>query len=117
MSTFTSKLDKLNRKPTFNVDTTDFKYLKLADIFNSEDEIHVINGAFITESQYGLNPVIISEKHKALINLPQHLAASIKLVLADTELINMVKDGKIGFTIYTYESHGRLCYSINYVKL
>lgn len=113
MSTFASKLNK----PTFNVDTTDFEYLKLADIFNSEDEIHVINGVFITESQYGPNPVIISEKHKALINLPQHLAGAIRLILAEPELIKMVKDGKAGFTIYTYTSHDRLCYSIHFVDL
>ena len=113
MSTFASKLNK----PTFNVDTAEFEYLKLADIFNSEDEIHAINGVFITESQYGLNPVIISESHKALINLPQHMAGSIREILADPELVKAIKDGKVGFTIYTYKSHDRVCYSINFVDL
>lgn len=118
MSTFASKLNK----PTFNVDTTDFNYIKLADLYNSKenggkDVIHTIDGVFINESQYGDNPVIISKEHKALINLPKHTAGSIKLILADPNLVQVIKDGKAGFTIYTYESHNRECYSINYVDL
>ena len=118
MSTFASKLNK----PTFNVDTTDFNFMKLADLYKSKkhggkDTIHVINGVFINESQYGLNPVIISEPYKALINLPKHTAGAIKQILDDPELIQAIKDGKAGFTIYTYESHNRECYSINFVDL
>jgi hypothetical protein len=120
MSTFASKLNK--NKPVFNVDTTDFNYIKLADLYNSKehggkDAIHVINGVFINESQYGPNPVIISEQYKALINLPKHMAGAIKEILADPELVQVVKDGKAGFKIYTYESHNRECYSINFVDL
>jgi hypothetical protein len=118
MSTFASKLNK----PMFNVDTTDFNYIKLADLYKSKehggkDAIHVINGVFINESQYGPNPVIISEQYKALINLPKHMAGAIKEILADPELVQAVKDGKAGFKIYTYESHNRECYSINFVDL
>ena len=118
MSEFASKLNK----PTFNVDTSDFNYMKLEDLYNSKknggsDVIHTINGVFINESQYGENPVIINAENKALINLPKHMAGAIKYILATPELVQTVKDGKAGFTIYTYESHNRVCYSINFADL
>ncbi len=118
MSKFASKLNK----PSFNVDTTGFNYIGLADLFNSKehggkDAIHVINGVFINESQYGLHPVIISEQYKALVNLPKHLTGAIKEIFADPELVQCIKDGKAGFTIYPYKSHGKVCYSINFVDL
>ena len=43
--------------------------------------------------------------------------------LARGELINSeavvqaIKDGKVGYTIYTYESHAKTCYGINFVDM
>lgn len=118
MKTFASKLNR----PTFNVDTTNFEYINLADLYNSKDNggsdvIHKINGAFINQSQYGDNPVVICDEYKALVNLPKHTANSIKQILEDPELIEVVKKGKAGFTIYEYESHKKNCYSIVFVDL
>lgn len=118
MSTFASKLNK----PTFDVDTTDFNYIKLADLYKSKkhggkDTIHTIDGVFINQSQFGPSPVVINVEHKALINIPNHMAGAFEEILADPELVQMVKDGQAGFTIYTYESHGKVCYSINFADL
>lgn len=112
---------RLNR-PTFNIDTTDFTYTKLSEVFNSksnggEDTVHKIDGVFINTSQYGDNPVAINVEHKQLINLPKHTATSIRDILEDSELVECIKDGKAGFTIYEYESHNKKCYSINFVDL
>ena len=71
MKSFASKFNKT----TFGIDTTDFQYTKLADIFNSENEggkdvIHNINGLYVHKSQLGDSPLIIDEKNKRLVNLP-----------------------------------------------
>lgn len=118
MKSFASKFNKT----TFGIDTTDFQYTKLADIFNSENEggkdvIHDINGIYVHKSQLGDSPVIIDEKNKRLVNLPTHTAETVREILADDEAVQTIKDGKVGYMIYEYESHGKKCYSISFVDL
>lgn len=118
MNSFASKFNRT----TFGIDTTDFQYTKLADIFNSESEggkdvIHHINGLYVHKSQLGDSPVIIDEKNKRLVNLPSHTAETVREILADDEAVETIKAGKVGYTIYEYESHGKKCYSISFVDL
>lgn len=118
MKSFASKFNKT----TFGIDTTDFQYTKLADIFNSENEggkdvIHNINGLYVHKSQLGDSPVIIDEKNKRLVNMPSHTAETVREILADDEAVETIKAGKVGYTIYEYESHGKKCYSISFVDL
>lgn len=118
MKSFASKFNKTN----FGIDTTDFQYTKLADIFNSgneggKDVIHKINGFYVHKSQLGESPVIIDEENKRLVNLPSHIVETVREILADDEAVETVKEGKVGYTIYEYESHGKKCYSISFVDL
>lgn len=118
MKSFASKFNKT----TFGIDTTDFQYTKLADIFNSEieggkDVIHKINGLYVHKSQLSDSPVIIDEENKRLVNLPSHTAETVREILADDEAVQAIKDCQVGYTIYEYESHGKKCYSISFVDL
>lgn len=118
MKSFASKFNKT----TFGIDTTDFQYVKLADIFNSEKEggkdvVHKINGLYVHKLQLGDSPVIIDEENKRLVNLPSHTAETIREILADDESVETIKAGKVGYTIYEYESHAKKCYSISFVDL
>lgn len=118
MKSFASKFNKT----TFGIDTTDFQYTKLADIFNSENEggkdvVHKINGLYVHKSKLCDAPVIIDEENKRLVNLPKHTAETVREILADDEAVQTIKDGKVGYTIYEYESHGKKCYSISFVDL
>jgi len=118
MKSFASKFNKT----TFGIDTTNFKYTKIADIFNSENEggkdvVHKISGLYVHKSQLGDCPVIIDEENKWLVNLPSHLAETVREILADDEAVQTIKDGKVGYTIYEYESHCKKCYSISFVDL
>lgn len=118
MKSFASKFNKT----TFGIDTTDFQYTKLADIFNSateggKDAVHNINGLYVHKSPLGDSPVVIDESNKRLVNLPSHTAETVREILADDEAVQAIKDGKVGYTIYDYESHGKKCYSISFVDL
>lgn len=118
MKSFASKFNKT----TFGIDTTDFQYTKLADIFKSENEggkdvVHKINGLYVHKSKLGDSPVIIDEENKRLVNLPSHTAETVREILADDEAVQTIKEGKVGYTIYEYESHGNKCYSISFVDL
>lgn len=118
MKSFASKFNK----STFGIDTTDFQYIKLAEIFNSADNggndtIHKIDGMYVHKSQLGDSPVIIDTENKQLVNLPAHLSETVREILADADAVETIKAGKVGYTIYEYESHGKKCYSISFVDL
>lgn len=118
MKSFATKFNKT----TFGIDTTDFQYTKLANIYTSESEggkdvIHKINGIYVHKSHLGDSPVIIDEENKRLVNLPSHTAETVREILADDESVQTIKEGKVGYTIYEYESHGKKCYSISFVDL
>lgn len=120
MATFASKFNKVR----FGIDTSNFEYIKLSDIFNSEkdggnDVVHPINGIFVHSSKNGLgdSPVIIDADAKKLVNLPSHMTETAREILADDEAVEAINNGKVGYTIYEYESHGKKCYSISFVDL
>lgn len=107
-------------KTSFGIDTTDFKYCKLVDLFQSNDcgggdVIHDINGLFVHKSQLGDSPVCIDSANKLLVNFPSHTTETVREILSDSEAIETIKSGKVGYTIYEYESHGKKCYNINFV--
>lgn len=111
--------NKFNKGVNFNIDTKDFKYVKLADLYkeNGTDVITPINGMFVVKGKIETAPVFIDEQGKRLINIPAHLTATVREILADPEAVQAVKDGKVGFTIRTYESHAKECYTVNFVDL
>lgn len=118
MKSFASKFNRTS----FGIDTTGFEYTKLADIFNSENEggkdvVHKINGLYVHKSLLGDSPLLIDEENKRLVNLPSHTADTVREILADDEAVQTIIDGKVGYTIYEYESHGKKCYSISFVDL
>ncbi len=118
METKKFSFGRLN-KQSFNIDTTNYGYCKLADLYNTDgaDVIHKIDGVYIHRSPLGESPVIIDVNYKRLVNIPAHLTETFKNILSDVEAVEAIKQGHAGYTIYEYESHGRKCYSINFVDL
>lgn len=113
---FASKFNKTS----FGIDTTDFSYVKLIDIFNSKDEggfdvVHPINGLYVHKSPLGDSPVIIDAENKRLVNLPQFTGETIREILADSKAVDAIKANKVGYTIYEYESHAKKCYGITFI--
>ncbi len=115
---FASKFNKTS----FGIDTTDFPFTKLGDIYKSEkdgggDVVHPINGLYVHKSQLGDSPVVIDSVNKRLVNLPQFTGDTIREILADNEAVEAIKNGKVGYTIYEYESHAKKCYGITFVDI
>lgn len=109
-----------HNKNTFDVDIKDFKFVKLADIYNSKKEggkdvIHDCNGLYVHKSDLGDSPVLIDVANKRLVNLPSHIADDVREIITDVDDVQAIKDGKVGYTIYEYESHAKKCYSIRWV--
>ena len=113
---FASKFNKTS----FGIDTTDFTFVKLTDLFNSKqdgggDVVHPIDGVYVHKSPLGDSPVIIDAANRRLVNLPSFIGEAIREILQDSDAIQAIKDGKVGYTIYEYESHGKKCYNITFV--
>lgn len=109
---------KRNKNVRFDVDTNGFEFKKLADLFTKygKDKQYGVKGLFInTKGKYGSNPVAILEN--CFASLPSYMVSDVKSILSDSEDVTSIKEGKVGFTIYTYESHGKTCYSINWVDM
>jgi hypothetical protein len=115
MFSFSNKFNKAS----FGIDTKDYEYIKLAEVAkaSSPDEIHPINGLYVHSSALGDSPVVIDIHAKKLVNMPKHMGETFREILADTEAVQAIKDGKVGYTIYTYESHAKTCYGINFVDI
>ena len=113
---FASKFNKTS----FGIDTTDFPFVKLTDIYNGEkdgggDVVHPINGMYVHKSQLGDSPVIIDSENKRLVNLPAFIGGTVREILADSDAVAAIKANKVGYTIYEYDSHAKKCYGITFV--
>lgn len=107
-------------KASFGIDTTNFPYVKLIDIYNSEKEgggdvVHPINGMYVHKSQLSDSPVIIDAENKRLVNLPQFTGKTVREILANSDAVGAIKANKVGYRIYEYESHGKKCCGITFV--
>lgn len=104
-------------KTSFGIDTTEFKYVKLSELYTQAgcDTIHPVNGLFVHKSALGDSPVCIDGSNHLLVNFPSHTSEVVREILADSDAIQAIKDGKVGYTIYEYDSHGKKCYGVNFV--
>lgn len=116
MFSFASEFNRVG----FGVNTEGFKYVKLSDIFDSADEggadvVHNVDGVFVNKSPLGWSPTIIDAEKHWLVNLPQHMAETCQRILATAEAVQAIKDGRVGYVIYTYEARGKKCFSIRFI--
>ena len=107
----------------WGIDTKDFEYFKLQDLYEKDGEGVAYNllGVFINKNKsekdlkdYGASVVgILADK---LINLPNHMEDEVKDIMNDEEDVADIKDGKVWFRIRSYESHGKTCYSPDWLE-
>ena len=107
-------------KTGFGIDTTDFPFVKLTDIYNSKKEgggdvVHPINGLYVHKSKLGDSPVIIDAENKRFVNLPAFTSDTVSEILANRDAVDCIKANKVGYTIYEYMSHAKKCYGISFV--
>lgn len=112
--------NKFNRERVFNIDTKDFKYIRLCDLYLEQKDKTApiqIDGIFFSDSNFGTAPVFINKKHKLLINVPGHAMGVCKEIVADPDAVSVILSGKFGFTMRTYTSHNKQCYGVVFVDL
>lgn len=115
-----SFLDKFNDKQRFDFETPDeFEYRTLSDLVTKYgiEAQHQVKALFInTKGKFGDSAVGVTDKE--LVNLPHYLTDTVKKMIDDEELVQMVNDGKVGFTIreYTSKQYGKN-FTIDWVQI
>ena len=71
----------------------------------------IIEALFLSKAK----DAVVAILDDCLVNLPGHLLEEVEGILKDEEDIESIKAGMVHFTIRTYESHGKTCYSPNWV--
>lgn len=111
--------NKYNVAKLFDVDTTDFEYFSLEDIYDGDDEtIYVICGVYInTRGLYDDAPVIALEDR--YINLPAHLTKVCQQMIEDPMCVKAINAGKCGFKIRPYHQnkYDKDCFSVEWVDV
>lgn len=106
-------------KNTFDIDVTDFEYIKLAALYNAEspNTVYRVNAMWVTKSPLGDSPVFVVAELGKMVNMPSHTAAMVREICANSDAVEAIKNGKVGFTVYEYESHSKKCYNVRFVDL
>lgn len=108
---------KYNTGRKFDIDTHGFQYYKLSELFETDPEhVHPLRAIYINESpRYGKSPVFATDT--MFVNVPAHMTAMCEQILQDADDIADINAGRVGFKIYTYESHERKCYGVQFVDV
>lgn len=106
-------------KTTFDVDVTDFEYCKLATLYNADapQTVYRVDAMWVQKSPLGDSPVFVVSELGKMVNMPSHTAAMVREIVANGEAVEAIKNGKVGFTVYEYESHGKKCYNVRFADL
>lgn len=103
----------------FNVDTKDFEFKKLADLFDEKkpETVFSVYGLYINrKSKYGPSPFAASDGY--FISLPAHLLETVQEILADPESIEQMNNSKAGLVIRPYvDDKGATHYTVDFVDV
>lgn len=100
-----SSFASFNRERLFDIDTSDFDYIKLKDLYERDghDHIYTVRGIYIgTKSEYAEeSPLVAIDDF--YVNLPQFQLLEIKEMLNSKQAINCINNGGAGFIIEEYD--------------
>ena len=108
----------------WGVETEGFEYFSLKQLLemNGPEEKYTLKGVFVNRNksekelkEYG--PSVVGILEDKLVNFPGHMLSDVEEMLSSEEDIAAIKAGEAVFTIRTYESHGKTCYSPDWVEV
>ena len=114
---------KFNTEKLFNIETEDFEYMSLEDLYRAtssleEPPVFVVRGVYINrKSLYDPAPVVVLDD--TYVNLPSHLLPACEEMLHDRLAVDAINEGKCGFRIEKYfqKRYGKECYSVEWVDI
>ena len=111
---------KFNNNNVFGIDTTNYKYVDLNTLYDTDPTAqHKLLGFFVnSKGKFGAEPNAILENN-LIANLPRHLLDTVNQMLDDNRYIEYIKEGHVGFTIYQYHTnkYNKDAYSVTWLDL
>lgn len=115
----TNIINKYNKTALFIYDSElerDFCTLKDLQDQSEPETIFPVHALFINDkSKFGKAPVAVVNEW--LVNLPSHLTETVEQMRSDVDLVQLVNDRKLGFTVYTFENQYGLQFSVEWVEI
>ena len=110
---------KFNKEKIFDIDTSEFDYVSLEDLYNTNgaDWVYPLKGLYIgTKSNYDPETPILATD-ETYVNLPVHQLGEVKEMLADKQAIDAINKGCAGFVIEKYyqKKYKKDCYAAVWV--
>ena len=99
-------------------------FFKLSELFDTEnpDKVYPIMSAWINSKgnykPHGVLVTTIDGVKFIAVDIPEFMTDSVEKLFTDEQYYNAINAGKLGFTIYTYDSKARKgCHSITFVDI
>lgn len=113
---FARRHNKVNK---WNIDTTNFEYMKIKDIVaaDGEDVTYKVYGVTVTrKGKYGDSASVILEN--CFVNLPKRMLDDVEKILTSDEDMHDIISGKVGIEFYSYRGKDdSTYYSANWIDL
>ena len=101
----------------WGVSTEGLAYKKLSEL--DKENTYKIFGVFLnTKGNFGSHPVAICDGF--LADIPAHQTENVQEMLADQEVIDAIKAGKVGFNVKPYNAANfgnKECFSVTWVDI
>lgn len=115
---------KYNTKKIFNIETENFEYVTLEDLYQNAQSSEEPNTPFIIRGIYinkkGLYEATpVAALDDCYVNLPAHLTETCNQMISDPLAVIAINQGHCGFKIEKYhqKKYNRDCYSVEWVDL
>lgn len=113
MTSFAEKYNKGNGNPFKFDDLKGYDFTSIKELYNSDpDEVHSLDGFYFTRGKFGVKVVVVMYDVKKRVDMPIYLTKVFNEIVNNKDAVNDIKNGKVGFIVRKYESHGRNCHTI-----
>lgn len=114
MVSFAQKYNTGNINP-FTFDLKDYTFTSLKELYNdSKNKTHSLDGFYFTRGKFGVHAVVVMSDVKKRVDMPLNHTKVFNDIVNDSEAVDNIKEGKVGFIVRKYESHNKECYSITF---
>ena len=114
MTTFAEKYNKGNENP-FKFDLNGYDFTSLKELYNSDpNKVNALDGFYFTHGKFGVKVVVVMSDVKKRVDMPIYLTKVFNEIVNNKDAVNDIKNGKVGFIVRKYESHGRNCHTITF---
>lgn len=114
MTSFAEKYNNGNENP-FKFDLKGYEFTSLKELHNTNpNAVHALNGFYFTRGKFGVKVVVVMSDVKKRVDMPIYLTKVFNDIVHNANAVEDIKNGKVGFVVRKYESHGRNCHTISF---